>query len=333
VRTVDRVQDHLRIVRCLKTVRQLHSSAAFRSKEETMTRQPSGAPTLARRSFRFAPLCLAALVVSIGLPATAPAQLNQTLHQDGWILAASHAPGLQGSIWRTDLWVHARTYGTGSATLTFCEAGENGTDAQEYALEFGDGENIVYVEDVVDHFLHVGGGSWLGAIHYVSDLPVQVYARVYSISPDGSRSYGQVIEGIPTADMSMAYNDPGYPGTEEDQWMFAMKHTADGRYRVNIGMVNPTAVATPFFVSIFDATGNYPPGGGDPSVEVQMPPFSMRQLSDPFADISGGEWSNYIVRVEAGAAGSAAFGYASVVDNATNDAFFVRGTKQMTPAE
>jgi hypothetical protein len=293
-----------------------------------MTRQPSGAPATARRTFRLAPICLAALLVSIGLPATAPAQLNQTMHRDGWILAASHAPGLQGSIWRTDLWVRAQTYQTGSATLYFCRAGQDGTNAQEYELEFGEGENIAYIEDVVDHFLHVGGGSWLGAIHYVSGLPVQVYARVYSISPDGSRSYGQIIEGIPTADMSL---DRGQTASREQQWMFAMKHTADGRYRVNIGMVNPTPVATLFLVSIFDATFNSPPGFNE--TEVMLPPFSMRQLSDPFAETSGGEWSQYIVRVLAEEPGSGAFGYASVVDNATNDAFFVRGVKLMEPEE
>ena len=297
-----------------------------------MTRRPSVALTPARRRFRFALLCLAPLVASIGLPTIASAQLNQTLHQDGWILAASHAPGLQGSIWRTDLWVRAQTYGTGSATLYFCRAGQDGTNAPGYALEFGNGENIVYVEDVVDHFLHVGGGSWLGAIHYVSEYPVQVYARVYSISPDGSETYGQVIEGVPTADMSMAYNEPGFPGTREDQWMFAMKHTADGRYRVNIGMVNPTPVATTFWVSIFDETFNHPPGWSG-AVQVQMPPFSMRQLSDPFVNVNGGEWSQYIARVEAETPGSGAFGYASVVDNATNDAFFVRGVKLMEPDE
>jgi len=31
--------------------------------------------------------------------------------------------------------------------------------------------------------------------------------------------------------------------------------------------------------------------------------------------------------------GSGAFGYASVVDNATNDAYFVRGVKLMEPEE
>jgi len=297
-----------------------------------MAPHSSAAPTAPGRTSRLAPILVTALLVSLGLPATAPAQLNQTLHQDGWILAASHAPGLQGSIWRTDLWVLALTNGTGSATVYFCRAGQDGTNAPGYALEFGDGEKTVYVEDVVDHFLHVGGGSWLGAIHYVSQDPVQVYARVYSISPDGSRTYGQVIEGIPTADMSISFNDPGYPGTKEHQWMFAMKHTADGRYRVNIGMVNPTPVATRFLVSLFDATGNDPPGFPD-GIEVQMPPFSMRQLNDPFAAANDGEWDHYIARVAAEEPGSGAFAYASVVDNATNDAFFVRGTKRMMPDE
>ncbi len=297
-----------------------------------MTPQPSVTSTVVRRTFRLTPICLAALLVSLALPATAPAQVNQTLHHDGWILAASHAPGLQGSIWRTDLWVHSHISGTGSATLRFCRAGQDNTSAPEYELEFVDGERSVYIEDVVDHFLDIGSGSWLGAIHYVSEDPVQVYARVYSISPDGSETYGQVIEGIPTADMSIGYYQPGYPGTKEDQWMFAMKHTANGRYRVNIGMVNPTAVATSFWVQIFDATGNTPPGPGS-RIEVAMPPYSMRQLNDPFGEISGGEWDHYIARVEANEPGSGAFGYASVVDNATNDAYFVRGVKLMFPFE
>jgi len=281
---------------------------------------------------RLIPLLLAALLVSIGLTATAHAQLNKTMHSDGWILAASHAPGLQGSIWRTDLWMHARTYQTGSATLYFCEAGEDNTDAEGHLLEFEDGQNIVYVEDVVDHFLDIGNGRWLGAIHYASDLPVQVYARVYSISSDGSQSYGQIIEGIPTADMSMAYGTPGFPGTKEDQWMFAMKHTADGRYRVNIGMVNPTPVTTRFGLTVFDGTGNSP-AGFDAKVMIEMPPYSMRQLTDPFAELTGGEWSAYIARVDSEAPDSGAFAYASVVDNATNDAFFVRGVKRLTPDE
>ena len=38
--------------------------------------------------------------------------------------------------------------------------------------------------------------------------------------------------------------------------MFAIKHTADNRYRVNIGIVNPTAVASRFGVNMFDATND-----------------------------------------------------------------------------
>jgi hypothetical protein len=258
-------------------------------------------------------------------------QLNQTQHDDGWILAAAHTPGLEGSIWRTDLWVRFRGYGGGTITLRFCRSGVDNTGAPGYDVVLDSETQTVYVEDVVEHFLHVGDTGWLGAIHYTTNADAQVYARVYSTSTDGRKTYGQLVEGIPTSDMSLSYETSGYPGTQEDQWMFALKHTADNRYRVNIGIVNPTAVASRFWVNMFDATNDSP--GGPDSMTVQVPPFSMIQLNDPFAGVDGGEWSANIVRVEAEAAGSGALAYASVVDNATNDAFFVRGVKLMRPDE
>lgn len=284
-----------------------------------------GTPNLAPAAIR-----AAALAVLIALPAAVDAQLNQTMHHDGWILAAAHAPGAHGSIWRTDLWAHMKGSGPVTMTLTLIRSGQDGTNAPRFELEFPANEATVHIEDVVDHFLDVGDGSWVGAIHYTAPALVQVYARVYSISADGSASYGQVIEGIPTVDMSIPVADPNYENSWGDQWMFAMKHTADGRYRVNIGMVNPTAVPTTFDVAIFDETTDVPPGW-DNDIEVQMPPFSMVQLSDPFGGVTGGEWSENIVRVRALELGSGAFAYASVVDNATNDAYFVRGVKGLRP--
>ncbi len=259
-------------------------------------------------------------------------QLNQTLHNDGWILAAAHAPGLEGSIWRTDLWIRIGGYSGGTVTLRFCRSGVDNTGAPGYDVELTSDMRMVYIEDVVEHFLHVGDTGWLGAIHYTATSDVQVYARVYSTSADGRKTYGQLVEGIPTSDMSMANQTPGYPGTQEGQWMFALKHTADNRYRVNIGMVNPTAVASQFNVVMFDTHDEFP-GGSSTYQYVEVPPFSMIQLNDPFGSLTGGEWSTNIVRVEAITDGSGAFAYASVVDNATNDAFFVRGVKLMRPNE
>lgn len=277
----------------------------------------------------WATLCGVVTVVALLASSPASAQLNRTLHEDGWILAAAHAPGYQGSIWRTDLWVRFERSG-GSINLTFCESGVDNTDAETFTLEtdvYG-----IYIEDVVDEYLDIGSGSWLGAIHYTASRGVQVYARVYSISPDGTESYGQIIEGIPTSDMSMSYNNPSYPSTREDQWMFAVKHTSDRRFRVNVGAVNPTAVATDVHFQIFDETGNNPPGTVQSFTET-IPPYSMLQLSDPFKDVNGGDWCLYTIRVEAVNADAGVFGYASAVDNATNDAFFVRGTKRFRPDE
>jgi hypothetical protein len=275
---------------------------------------------------RWAAICGMALAVILLAPTPVAAQLNQTLHDDGWILAAAHAPGYQGSIWRTDLWIRFERSG-GSIDLTFCESGVDNTDAETFTLDtdvYG-----FYIEDVVDEYLDIGDGSWLGAIHYTASRGVQVYARVYSISPDGTRSFGQIIEGIPTSDMSMSYNHPDYPSTREDQWMFPVKHTADGRFRVNVGAVNPTAVETQVHFQIFDETGNNPPD--NTSYTETIPPYSMLQLNDPFATVNGGDWSIYVIRVEAVHEDAGVLAYASAVDNATNDAFFVRGTQLFRP--
>jgi hypothetical protein len=270
-------------------------------------------------------ICLGIVAVLVST-APATAQVNQTQHTDGWILAAAHKAGAHGSIWRTDLWIRADTYSTGQVLLYFCEEGQDNTGVTPYEVDITDGENVVYIEDVVGHFLDVGAPGWVGAIHYTASPEVQVYARVYSVSADGTESYGQLIEGIPTSDMSMAFEEDDYPGTREDQWLFALKHTADERYRANIGVVNPTDVAGHFYISVFDNSGDRVD-----LVEFDMEPMSMEQFSDPFADLNGGEWSELEVRVECETVGGGVFAYASVVDNNTNDAYFVRGVKYFRP--
>lgn len=256
------------------------------------------------------------------LMAAAPvdAQLSPTHHTDGWVLAAAHTPGLEGSIWRTDLWI-ART--EAEVRLVFCPADTDNTWAQEHEVMFGEGDRVVYIEDVVDHYLAIGGGSWTGAIHYTSTGPVQVWARVYSINADGSTSYGQMIEGIPTTEMSL---NLGASDDAEQQHLYAVKHTADDRYRVNVGVVNPTPVEGVYWIQASAADGDCPAGGCG-TYTVTVPPFSMVQRQDPFADWQDGAWSEVVIQVLCQTPGAGGFGYASVVDNATNDAFFVRGVR------
>ncbi len=269
-------------------------------------------------------------VMTILATPQAAAQLNQTQHTDGWILAAAHAPGLEGSIWRTDLWFVVGHSGTGPVTFRFCRSNADNTDAVEHVFDIPEGEEVFFFEDVVDQFLDIGEGSWVGSIHYTSVKRIQVWARVYSINAEGTESYGQLVEGIPTEDMSPAL--PAASDADLHQWLYAVQHTADNRFRVNIGVVNPTAVEGAFRIQLFDETGNGPPGGS-PTERVTVPPYSMVQLSDPFADVMGGEWNAVQIRVINDSEGSGNFAYASVVDNATNDAFFVRGVKRMMPDE
>jgi hypothetical protein len=292
---------------------------------ESPASRPKQSPPEGRKTVVATFLVALAVVVLLLSPSGSEAQLNKTLHQDGWILAAARAPGLHGSIWRTDLWINLRSLPPNAeVTLYFCPSGEDNTDAPGITvpLDFAGGRYVYYFEDVLQELLGVSSGSWVGSIHYTSNTPIQVWARVYSISADGSESYGQLIEGIPTVDMSPD-NDPW--DSWDHQWIFAAKHTADDRYRVNVGVVNPTAVEGDFSVQIYDGTGDHPTG--TTLLGLRVPPFSMVQLSDPFADVADGDWNSMIIRVVCSTEGCGSFGYASVVDNATNDAFFVRGVK------
>jgi hypothetical protein len=272
---------------------------------------------------------LVGFVVSASLAVgAADAQMNRPFHKDGWILSAAHTPGLNYSIWRTDLWIVARTHASNQKiTLYFCKSETDNSAAPGYEINNLGVDSITYIEDVVEQYVHVGSGKWLGAIHYVATGDVQVWARVYSITPDGSASFGQLVEGIPTKDMS-----PDQTPWESDdhQWIWAMKHTADSRFRVNIGVVNPTPLAATYDVEIFTDKGTFP--SGNRFLIVSVPPFSMKQLSDPFAGIDGGAWNNYQVRVVCNTEGAGGFAYASVVDNATNDGYFVRGVKRYPPS-
>jgi hypothetical protein len=254
------------------------------------------------------------------------------MHDDGWILAAAHSPGLEGSIWRTDLWL-AAPQNTWHATveLSFHRAGEDGSQAPSFTIDLTDGPEVLYFEDVVEHFLGVGDEAWVGAIRYrTSNTDIQAWARVYSVNAEGTASYGQLIEGIRTDDMSPD-TDPWDP--DEHQHLFATRHTADGRYRVNFGIVNPTAVEARYEIGGYGPDGNCPPGFGCKGVDVTVPPYSMVQLTDPFADWQDGEWSAALIVVICWTDGAGGLAYASVVDNATNDAFFVRAIKMLTMAE
>ena len=85
-------------------------------------------------------------------------------------------------------------------------------------------------------------------------------------------------------------------------------------------------------MQVYNAAGNCEPDDCM-AFYVTVPPHSMVQTSDPFADWRGGGWDAVQIQARCKTDGAGGFVYASVVDNATNDAFFVRGVKRMMPGE
>jgi hypothetical protein len=272
----------------------------------------------------------AILIAAVLLPTGATAQLNQPLHQDGWILAAAHAPGAHNAIWRTDLWVHLTGNTDTSILLYLNTAGTDNSDTLGFTIPVTPGTNVIHLPDVIETYLHVGNGAWTGGIHYFLQSPGMVWARIYSTSPDGKQSFGQFVEGIPSSDYTPD-NDPWY--YYQSQFLYGVQHSADNRFRVNVGIVNPSDVESTYIVDMYDATGNYNLPGLPATFSVTVPPFSMIQVPDPFATVNWGNWNDVSIRVICDTDGGGAFAYASVVDNATNDAYFVRGIKQMSPSQ
>ncbi len=209
-----------------------------------------------------------------------------------WVPVASHAAGVAGSEWRTDL-----------ALLN--------TDTNEaaYELRFHRGQDLVVagdsvpalsqaiLTDVVDQL----GDSGSGALEVRSDRPIKVSSRIYNQSAEGT--FGQNVPG------SLASE-----GLATGQLAYLPQLTESSAYRSNILLTNASAAPATAIVELHDA------GGATlAQYTVTLNPGEWRQENRPFFTKAGRDnlaAGSATVRVTAGAG---VLALASVVDNLTND--------------
>ncbi len=91
--------------------------------------------------------------------------------------------------------------------------------------------------------------------------------------------------------------------------MWGAKHTADDRFQVYIGIVNPTATEAEYDIIAYGSDFNFLADFGCANDHVRVPPFSMVQLSDPLAGWQGGEWSAASIVVKCKTDGAGGFAY------------------------
>lgn len=210
-----------------------------------------------------------------------------------WIAAAVHGEGASASRWRTDLGVLNRSGGPATAEIAFHAAsGAVGTNL----VTLGDGEQLI-IEDVVAALGLEGSGT----IAVAAERPLMISSRTYNSSEHGT--FGLFLDGI---------SPSGTASAGETVWLSQLQQ--NDLFRTNIGLVNTGSTAARARITLVDGSG-----ADLESRWRTLGPGAWLQLQEPFARIAGRtDIDAGYARIEV-AAGEGVIGYASVIDNATND--------------
>ena len=209
-----------------------------------------------------------------------------------WLPVVSHAPGIGGAAWRSD--VGLLNPGNTAASVQERFYGPAGLVTGTVVVPAG-GQMVV--ADVVATL--GSGGS--GALEILSDQPLVVTSRTYDQLASGTVGGGYASYG--TASGLAAGTSAWLPQLAEN-----------AAYRTNISLTNTGSVAAAVTVALFDGAGN--PLG---SYDVALAPGAWAQEDRPFFSHAGQS------SMDAGYAkvtvtdGAGVIASASVIDNVTDD--------------
>jgi hypothetical protein len=216
-----------------------------------------------------------------------------------WVPVASHNAGKNNSQWRSDHGLLNPGTVAANAQITYF-----GSDALlSNTTSVGAGVQSV-LTDVVGQL----GASGSGAIEVLSDQPLKVTARTYDQVMSTANCYADGTQG------------QDYPavitsgGLSAGQSAYLAGLTEDASYRCNIGVVNTGTASAMVLVELFD-------GAGTKLTEytVSLAVGQWAQETQPFLN------KGLQTAMDRGYAkitvqtGSGVFGFASVIDNITND--------------
>jgi hypothetical protein len=212
--------------------------------------------------------------------------------QSQWISVASHASGVGGSQWRTDLGILNLGAASANIELRFIQ----GAAVKTSTAFVAPGSQSILV-DVVGQL----GASGSGALEVRSDQAVKVTSRTYNQSANGT--FGQNYRAFRTSEGLNASTPAWLP-----------QLTENGAYRTNIGVTNTSNDNAGVAVTLFDGAG-----AQVGTYTVNLLPGEWKQENRPFATKAGQtDLSRGFARITV-SSGNGVFAYASVVDNVTSD--------------
>jgi hypothetical protein len=222
--------------------------------------------------------------------------------KDLYVLAAAHGPGVNQTVWRTDLEIH--NYGSSVATydIALLKRNTDNSSAETRTFEIAPGATVRHRDVLFTDFDFSGTAALqispkTGAIMATS--------RTYNLSPNGT--YGQFVPALPLEEAI---------SRGETARLIQLSHDPllQTGFRTNLGLVNPTPVAIDIEIAFFDSSGS-----ALGTYALTLMPLEYKQLDKVFELVTSDLIEDGYVTVKTTSLGGIFFTYASVADNITGD--------------
>jgi hypothetical protein len=252
-----------------------------------------------------APLAYATLVDNLS---TDPTYYSSSVPGDvTYVAPVAKTTGANSSNWQTDLTIMNPSDASISFTASFLEHDhDNSTSVQYKSFSLGPHQTI-QVSDALGRWFKTSNTFGGLRISTKSSAGVVISGRTYTASTSGSGTVGQQVGISQPDDLSPTGN---LTGLREDD-----------SFRSSLGFVNPGTATAAVLLNLLDQDGV-----SQASTTLAIPPFSYAQdsISGLFPSVSFSPGKTYTVTFDAGSAKIA--GFASIVDNSSEDPTFLSAT-------
>jgi len=237
-----------------------------------------------------------------------PAQPALATPEPLYVCAGASAEGAQGSLWKTD--VRVANVGGASRTvrLSYLPTGQDNSSPESMTYSLGPGA-ILALDDVIQsEFGQTGTGGLSVDTSPTGRVGLIATSRTYNQSDNGT--FGQFIPALPA---SLALTSGG------DRRMTTLQVDRSDDFRANVGFLNASAQTGSVEVELLSESG-----ASLGSDTYTLKPYSPYQVNDIFTAF-GVAWQEN-ARADFVITGSGkVLGYASVIDNLSNDPVCVMG--------
>ena len=216
-----------------------------------------------------------------------------------WVPVVAHNPGLNQSQWRSALGLLNTASATANVQLDFFSSGGVVTNTTYVPTE---------TQWILTDVLAQLGASGQGALEVLSDQALKVTSRTYNQVSSDESCYPNGTQG---QDYPTLVARDGLAAGSSAYLAGLVENASD---RCNIGLVNAGSVAAAVLVELYDGAGTKLT-----DYTVSLNPGQWKQETQPFKNRAGQmAMDRGYARITV-QSGSGVFGFASVVDNITND--------------